>query len=180
MNQLFEYGIQNEASDLRAHVCPFVQRVYVYPTAEGRRAIESGHWRARPGYQRGVDGATALGFCVPPFAIQRCVALQVRFDAWDRIGFSEQDDTSAKGAKAVQFVAGMIRAGIFPLPYALGRIDTDPAKAMQISGDDIVVDLGANRVHIQVKCDYLGGDAALGGTGNLYLQTAERNPLRRT
>jgi hypothetical protein len=50
---------------------------------------------------------------------------------------------------------------------------------VQIDGDDIVVLTGANRVHIQVKCDYPGGDKALGGTGNLYLQVAERNPLKK-
>jgi hypothetical protein len=93
--------------------------------------------------------------------------------------FDEAADTSDKGRKAVELVAAMIRNGLFPLPYAVGQLDSDPAKDMQINGDDIIVDLGANRVHIQVKCDFRGGDKALGGTGNLYLQVAERNPLKR-
>jgi len=178
-NLLHEYGIQTEQSDLRAHVCPLVRRVYVYPTAEGRRALEAGGRRARPAYQPGVVGPTAMGYCVPPFAIRRCVAVEVRAQAWEAVAFSETDDTSAKGQKAVRFVAEMIRAGVFPLPYAVGQLDADPARAMQIRGDDIIVDLGATRVHIQVKCDYRGGDVTLGGTGNLYLQVAERNPLRK-
>jgi len=177
--QLFDYGIQNEQSDLRAHVCPLVRRVYVYPTVEGRRATEAGGRSARPAYQAGVTGPTAMGYCVPPFDIRRCVALEVRADAWAAATFCETDDTSTKGAKAVRFVAGMIRAGVFPLPYAIDQCDADPSRTMQINGDDIVVTVGSNRVHIQVKCDYRGGDVALGGTGNLYLQVAERNPLRK-
>jgi len=176
---LVDYGIQNEESDLRAHVCPFVQRVYVYPTAEGRRAVEGGHWPTREAHQNGVKGATAIGFCVPPFAIRRCVALQVRFDAWDSMEFSEQDSPSAKGEKAVRFVAGMIRTGIFPLPHRTAAVNLNLKRAVQIRGEDIIVDLGADRVHVQVKCDYRGGEDVLGGTGNLYLQVAERNPLKR-
>jgi len=176
---LSDYGIQNEQSDLRAHVCPLVRRVYVYPTAEGRRAIEAGGWTARPAFQAGVAGPTAMGYCVPPFAIRRCVALEVRAEAWDAGGFDETDDTSSKGQKAVRFVAQMILNGLFPLPYALGHLNDDPDRAMQIRGDDIIVDLGPNRVHIQVKCDFRGGDLTLGGTGNLYLQVAERNPLHK-
>jgi hypothetical protein len=176
---LSDYGIQNEQSDLRAHVCPLVRRVYVYPTAEGCRAIEAGGRSARPAYQAGVKGATAMGYCVPPFDIRRCVALEVRADAWAAATFCKTDDTSTKGSKAVRFVAGMIRAGVFPLPYVIGECNTDLDRTMQIRGDDIVVAVGANRVHIQVKCDYCGGDKALGGTGNLYLQIAERNPLKK-
>jgi len=179
-DQLHEYGIQNEASDIRAHVCPFVRRVYVYPTEEGRRVAISGKWPKRPAFQPGVEGATAEGYLVPPLAIPRCVGIEVREEAWDFTAFCESDDTTMKGKKAVRFVAQMIRAGIFPLPYSVGNLDADPTETMQIRGDDIIVDLGANRVHIQVKCDFKGGDKALGGTGNLYLQVAERNPLKKT
>lgn len=177
--ELHDYGIQNEQSDIRTHVCPVARRVYVFPTAEGRRAAESGNWPARWGYQMDVDGPTAMGYCVPPLAIRRCVALEVRAEAWEKAAFRRTDDTSEKGKKAVRFVRDMIRSGVFPLPYAIGDCDTDLDKTMQIDGDDIVVSVGANRVHIQVKCDYPGGDAALGGTGNLYLQVAERNPLKK-
>jgi hypothetical protein len=180
MPQLFDYGIQNEQSDIRAHVCPLVRRVYVYPTVEGCRAVTSGHWARRSAFQPGVVGHTAEGYCVPPFAIRRCVAVEVRAEAWLAMNFQESESTSAKGEKAVRMVVQMIRSGIFPLPYTAGTLNTAPEKALQIRGDDIIVDLGANRVHVQVKCDYRGGDEALGGTGNLYLQVAERNPLKRT
>lgn len=178
-NLLHDYGIQNEGSDLRAHVCPLVRRVYVYPTAEGRRVAMSGQWPRRSAYQPGVEGATAEGYLVPPLVIPRSAGVEVRAEAWDAAGFSQSDDTSTKGQKAVRFVTGMIRAGVFPLPYSVGALDADPALAMQIRGDDIIVDLGTCRVHIQVKCDFKGGDKALGGTGNLFLQVSERNPLKK-
>jgi len=178
-NLLHEYGIQNEQSDLRAHVCPLVRRVYVYPTVEGQRAIKGGRWPARKAYQPGVVGETALGYCVPPFVIRRCVALEVRAEAWGAAHFDQNENTSEKGNKAVQFVAGMIRAGIFPLPCLLKDLVEEADKAIQIKGDDITVTVGSSRIHVQVKCDYRGGDPTLGGTGNLYLQVAERNPLKR-
>lgn len=173
------YGIQNERSDLRAHVCPVVRRVYVFPTEEGQRIIKTGKWRRTAGYQKGVDGPTAMGYLVPPFAICRCIALEVRDVAWDAVRFSDEDDTTTKGHKAVLLVENMIRAGLFPLPYVIHECETELAKAVQIDGDDIVVLTGANRVHIQVKCDYPGGDKTLGGTGNLFLQVQERNPLKK-
>jgi hypothetical protein len=178
-NLLHDYGIQNEESDLRAHVCPLVRRVYVYPTEKGRDAVLSGKWPRRFARQPGVVGVTAEGCCIPPGAIEQCVEVRPRECAWDAVDLQESESTSVKGAKAVRLVAGMIRAGLLPLPSVLRLIDTDPAKAMQIRGDDIIVDLGASRVHVQVKCDFRGGDKALGGTGNLYLQVSERNPLHR-
>jgi len=180
MNELYPFGIQNEQSDLRAHVCPLVRRVYVYPTAEGRKAVLSGAWPKRSASQPGVEGATAEGYLVPPFAIRRCVSLEFSPAAWDTIALKEGEDTSAKGQKAVCLVAGMIRNGVFPLPYSVEGLNADPDKTMQIKGDDIILTLGAEQVHIQVKCDFRGGDKAQGGTGNLFLQTAERNPLKKT
>ncbi len=48
---------------------------------------------------------------------------------------------------------------------------------MQIRGVDIVV---RGQWRIQVKCDYDAGRGKDGsGTGNLFLQVAERNPLKR-
>lgn len=177
--ELVQYGIQNEQSDVRAHVCPLVRRVYVYPTSEGRRAVESGNWPKRQGFQRGVVGHTAEGYLVPPSAIPRCLAIAVRDVAWDAVDFRESDTTSAKGKKATRLVAEMVRAGIFPIPLAVENLNAAPPRHLEIDGDDIIVDFGAGRVRIQVKCDYRGGDVALGGTGNLFLQVAERNPLKR-
>lgn len=173
---MIDYGIQNEESDIRAHVCPVVQRVYVYPTACGREAMSCGE--LKHGYQPGVSFATGKGFCVPPFQIRRCVALVVNPEVWIRAAFDKKESTTIKGEKAVFLVAGMIRNGLFPLPLA-GIADADISRDLQIKGDDIRVWVANQCVHIQVKCDFNGGEKHLGGTGNLFLQTAEINLFKR-
>lgn len=180
MNQdLFDRGIQNEQSDIRVHVCPVAKRVYVYPTACGVRATKTGNYPLRSGHQAGVDGSTAKGYLVPPFDIEKCVSLTFRLTAWNKVGFQPDDNTSVKGEKAVQLVKGMLKQGLFPIPF-LGKEVTD--KDTQIDGADIIVVLGGKDrriLRLQVKCDYRGGEEEFGGTGNLFLQISERNPLRR-
>jgi hypothetical protein len=173
---LIDYGIQSEDSHIRTHVCPQVRRVYVYPTMQGIEALNKG--REALGYQPGVDGPTAKGRLISPFDIDKCVCLQINNRAWDAINFINTDSTTVKGEKAVKLVVNMIKAGLFPLPAGI-IIDPNVSKSIQIKGDDIFVWTQKSCVKIQVKCDFRGGDKILGGTGHLYLQTAERNPLRR-
>jgi len=42
-NELFEYGIMIEKSDIRAHVSVVNRTIYVYKTIEGIKAIEEYH-----------------------------------------------------------------------------------------------------------------------------------------
>jgi len=112
---------------------------------------------------------------VPPGDIPQSVLLKLREQAWDAIDFCDCDTTTQKGAKAVQLVVGMIKAGLFPLP---GLPHEQQDKAMQIAGDDIIVHLETKDIRIQVKCDFRGGERQYGGTGFLFLQTAEINPLK--
>jgi hypothetical protein len=84
----------------------------------------------------------------------------------------ETQSTTEKGTRAMHLVAAMIRDALFPFPLD-PTIITDTN--MQFEGLDIVV---ATRVRIQVKLDFRGGERELGGTGNLFLQTAECNPTR--
>lgn len=179
MKQLVDYGIQNERSDIRVHVCPTVRRVYTYPTSCGIDAINTGKYRARLGYQPGVEYATAKGYLIPPMDIPRCVCLQLPDIAWGWIAFRREDSTTTKGDKATRLVAVMLKRGMLPIP-ALG-VEV-ACRDLQISGTDIFVPQGALRdrsIHIQVKCDFDGGSRELGGTGNLFLQVAECNPLGR-
>jgi len=174
---LVDYGIQTEKSHIRAHVCPKARRVYVYPTPNGIEAIESGAYISRPGYQSGISMPTSLGYLVPPFDIAECVALAIRPDAWDYLNFSDEDSLTDKGNKAVRLVKGMLKRGLFPIP-AIGTEITD--RDLQVDGTDIIIRAGAIRqqdIVIQVKCDFPGGERDLGGTGNLFLQIAECNPL---
>ena len=88
-----------------------------------------------------------------------------------KINFSPEDSTGAKGDKAVKIVSGLIRRGMFP--FYLEGIEVGDYD-LQIEGLDIIVSMNAR---IQVKCDYRGGPRWHGGTGNLFLQVAECNPL---
>jgi len=169
------YGILNEQSDLRVHICPTVRRVYVYETSKGVEAVESGKYPARVAGGVGSYRATARGVVLPPFEIEGCTCVQVSDKVWDFFNFLRSDTTSAKGAKAQAMALEMIHNGQLPLP-AMGEGVVD--RALQIAGQDIVIGgaVAGQGVRIQVKCDFNGGDKALGGTGNLFLQTHERNP----
>ena len=172
--ELVEYGIQNEDSDLRVHVCPTVRRMYIYSTSAGVAAIETGKYE-KAAANTLVDGAwikTAEGYLVPPDDIDGCV--NVTIPEWMAAHFSKDSSTTRKGALATRLVQRFCKEGWFPLPA--GAIPVDDHR-MQVSGIDLII-IG-DRVKIQVKCDFRGGPRELGGTGNLFLQVAECNPLRQ-
>lgn len=175
---LIDYGIQSENSHVRVHVCPRVKRVYVYPTKNGIEAIQTGRYKKKHGFQRGCEEPTSEGYPIPPEEIRNCIEIKVRERAWTYFGFCENHSTAEKGDKAVRMTIMMLKEGLLPIPAASREIKD---KDMQVSGTDILVK--ANRIYheeirLQVKCDYPGGRKELGGTGNLYLQTAERNPFK--
>lgn len=168
---LVSHGIQNEGSDLRAHVCVLAKTVYIFPTICGQAAISSGKYKGKPATQPGHrHKPTAWGFPVPVNDIERVVSVRVAHSI-DQFNFREDDSTSIKGDKATKLVAYMLRKGIFSLPVDPEIIlDSD----LQIKGTDINV---RAKFRIQIKCDYRGGIGP-GCTGNLYLQTDEINPFK--
>lgn len=176
-NQLVGYGIQNEESDIRAHVCPKIKRVYVFPTKSGQEAIEKSKNNTY-GYQENVSYPTAIGKRIPWQKIKSCISIGFRDSAWDAMHFSEKDDTSVKGKKAVRLISEATKNGLFPIPL-IDKCDSSLSKEIEIKGQDIIVHVAGQIINIQVKCDYLGGDKKLGGTGYLYLQTHEINPLKK-
>lgn len=165
--ELVEYGIQTEDSDIRAHVSVAAGKVYVFPTKPAVALVQSGKYPAKPAWQPGISYPTAKGYVVPwrdipnivPVAASRFIGEQ---------NFSSGDSTTTKGEKASNVVEKLIRLGWFPL--AVMPIVSEDTE-IQRSGIDIIVH-GTWR--IQVKCDYNAGE---GGTGNLFLQVAERNPF---
>lgn len=174
---MIDYGIQNESSHIRAHVCPKVRRVYTYPTACGVAAIRSGKFRKVNGFQPGVTTATAEGYLVPPFEIAKCAAIQLNTSVWERLRFSKDDALDEKGKKAELLIKQMVLNGLLPIPAIADNVrEID----VQLLGGDVIIKPNAIRkdeIVIQVKCDYDGGERELGGTGNLFLQVAESNPL---
>ena len=121
----------------------------------------------RPAYQPGVQGITALGFCVPIADVAMRFILESERYNWP-LDFGSMT-LARKGDAAVDVVLAAIKANRFPL-WVCGIVTHD--KELDISGTDITV--RATR-RIQVKCDE---KAWSGGSGNLYIQTHERNPLK--
>ncbi len=169
--ELFEYGIQTENSDIREHVSVINRCIYVFRTANGIKAIERYHPPLKPATQPGATGATAEGWILKVDQIPDLRAIYgSKWRRWDE--FSESMTTSEKGNLAVQCVCDCMAAGKFPLWVDATE---DERKNIQIKGTDIVVFC---RKKIQVKCDWRSGPPP--GTGNLFLQKAERNPFKRT
>lgn len=168
---LFEYGIHTENSDVRAHVSVVNKTIYVFQTRHGVEAVRTGKWPVRPAYQDGVTGATAEGWLVPVEAIDDL--RRVKFYSWEGwTQFRPTLPTSRKGTLAVLCCIAAMKRGRFP--FWLDAAE-DQRENIQQLGTDILVFC---RKRIQVKCDFTGGDRP-NGSGNLYLQRAERNPLKR-
>jgi len=168
--KLVEYGIQNEQSDLRAHVGVLSGKVYVYRTSDGVAAIRVHRGPLLSATQSGVSFKTAKGYAIPWKNISRILAIPCQ-NLIDSQNFSENDSTSQKGEKASNVVEHLIRCGYFPLPIEPINIGSP---AIQRQGIDLIVE---GKWRIQVKCDFKAGDGP-NCTGNLYLQTAELNPFR--
>lgn len=170
--ELFNHGIQTEDSDIRAHVAVLAKAVYVFPTRNGIKAIDAHRPVLRSAGQNGVVGKTADGYAVN---VEWIEDLRVRrlahWPVWDN--WEKNLSTTEKGRRAVQVVCEMLKRGVFPL--WLNAFD-DPRQSVQIKGTDIVI---FARKKIQVKCDYSAGNGHPQCTGRLFLQVAERNPLRR-
>lgn len=165
-------GIADERSNLRCHVAPATRSIFVFRTDDARRVLLSGTYRKVTATQPGVDGVTAEGYAVPWQHIPHIMALRwTTVPWWER--FAPTMTTSEKGAAAVRVVQDLLRLGRFPLPIQV-RETTDTA--VQIAGTDLVV---RGTWTVQVKCDYRAGGVPPDGTGNLFLQVAECNPLRR-
>ena len=170
-NELFEYGIMIEKSDIRAHVSVVNRTIYVYKTIEGIKAIEEYHPKLVTAGQQGVDGITATGWLVKPDQINNMQRL--RYYSWPKWSmFDPNMTTTQKGKLAVDCVINAIK--LRPFPFFVDTAQTD-SQHLEISGTDIL--LWCKR-KIQVKCDYYCGEKP-NGTGNLFLQKAERNPLKR-
>ena len=171
LDSLFEYGIHTEDSDIRAHVSPVNRTIYVFPTQNGVEAVFRRPREERYAGQAGVVGCTAVGWLVP---VEEIADLRrLKFTTWEGwTQFRRELTTSRKGQLAVSCVCAAMQRGRFPFWVDATE---DDRRNVQIVGTDILVFC---RKKVQVKCDYEAGDKPL-GTGNLFFQRAERNPLKR-
>ena len=167
------HGIQSEGSELRAHVCPRPNMLYVFPREAGYAAVDNNRLVAC--YQRigGVDTISGTSWLVRPSEIEGLVKVKIE---WSRMGefFDKSKTTSDKGRLAEQCVVGLIRLGLFPGVPAWPGASVSTSRRIQLGGGDIVLPDG--RI-VEVKCDLPGGERP--GTGNLCLQRSEINPEGR-
>jgi len=172
-HSLIPYGIQNEKSDFRVHVCPVVKRIYVYPTPpiveklKNLNMVERLLYLSQPVSYGG--GNSAIGLLIPYNLIPECKAYQLpgSVDFWEYITRAK-NGTSDKGARTTRLVSIAISEGWIPFR---GNVKEVTNIQEQILG----IDLTAGKLTIQIKHDLNGGPKELGGTGNLFLQIAERN-----
>lgn len=169
---LVDYGILNEISDIRVHVCFAARRCYAYKTEEGRNAINKYKHVILEKSARQGDIITAMGYPMPLDYIDDVREIIIP-DVWLSILKPQvKDKEDEKGRKAIRVIIGLLKRGHFPL-WIDSKDEED--QALQISGVDILVSC---KQKIQVKCDFRGGHKKYGGTGNLYLQTKECNPYK--
>jgi hypothetical protein len=173
--QLIEYGIQLERSDVRIHVGVQTRRLYVFQTAAAQKLLQEHRkdFKERPGFQQDVEYATSNGILVPCYRMPTLRHVLLASDDWWK-KFNPLHTPSEKGRMAARLAQRALKEGYVPLPFAL-VIESKDLK-IQRSGADILL---WGHLRIQVKCDWEAGPKAWGGSGNLFLQVAEINPLKR-
>jgi hypothetical protein len=170
-SDLVDYGIFEENSYIRAHVGPIAKTVFVFKTADMIKHIQNSTYPIKPAKQHGVDQITAHGRVVP------CNLNFIRSVSWDAFpwweSFDKDASTTRKGKLATRLVLRLMRLGLFPL-WVIPEEVTDIK--LDILGTDILI---SGVWKIQVKCDFTAGPKEnIGCSGNLYIQTAEINPLK--
>jgi len=113
--ELIKYGIEEEQSDLRVHVCPLVRVIYVYSTVKGIEAISKDKFKEVSVFTKGIK--TAKGYLVPPDKIHSCKGYNIKDKFWNKHKFYETDDHGEKGKKAQSLVAELLHRGELPLPF---------------------------------------------------------------
>lgn len=173
MKPLVEYGILQEKSTYRAHVSAVCSQVYLFETSKVAGIVVDDKYPLVSARQPGVDVVTAMGWLVPLDDVpELSVISDAGWDGWGR--YRESMSTSQKGQWAVSCVLNCINRGVLSLPLRLAVSD-ETTLTEQIEGMDIVVNGEAS---IQVKCDARSGPRPV-GTGNLFIQKSERNPMKR-
>ena len=163
---LIDYGIQKDLSDYRAHVGFQGGYIYFYETRKGREVLMNGNYNLKKGRVPGAPQITFAGYPVPWRNIEGCEEIKIPDDLREKYCPHAGATTYKKGDNAVVVVKEMLLRGLIPIKLTGKEVDE---KDLQIKGEDLIV---STNFSIQVKCDMAAGR---GGTGNLFLQTAERH-----
>jgi hypothetical protein len=170
---MVRYGLCDEKSDQRIHVCFNEGWVYNFRTEAARQAIceaevETMEYPAKFIYQKDVFFPCALGLLVPVGEFPNR-DIQIPEDLAFFYNIDNEDEESSKGEKAAKVAKVMLARGAIPNDLDVEEIED---KDLQIEGNDVVIAMQQTRY--QIKCDLRGG--IHGGTGNLFIQLFERNP----
>ena len=176
-HRLIEHGIQTEVADWRAHVCVNAGKIYFFKPEAALEAIAEGKAKARTAGQRvnGRQQVTAYGYIVPVAAIKGIVEVDARAE----ISLFKWDSFRERGDNAEAIVHALIVMGFTPLGSDTLVWEQPKGSKGQFEGIDLNVESNGVVQTVQVKCDMRGGyRAGVRCTGNLFIQTSERNPNR--
>jgi len=176
--KLVDYGIQNEESDYRVHVCGIYNVCYVFQTKRMSIFVEKNVYPTRSAYIGKTE--TAIGHIVPiTDAIDRgvVVAKTIPMSIWVKCPKTKDGETSIKGIWAVGIAKKAIEKGII----TFGNIESHEviSKVEQVKGKDLLI--VNNKINVQVKCDLRACLKTQDpyGTNNLFIQIKECNPTKQ-
>jgi len=166
--KLIKYGIEDEESDYRIHICYLEGYGYLFARENAIWQIKHFGYDYVPVFSLLKDGSrciSAKGYKVPPMDIDKCQRIKIPDNISEKNHIWLKDSTTVKGMQAEKIARSMYERGLI-----IVRTDLNEANVSeQIKGKDFI----SRSYALQVKCDYKGG---LDGTGFLYIQVEECNP----
>lgn len=175
--KLVKYGIEEENTDYRIHVCGLTNICYVFETKKMIDYLKITKQKLREIEVKTYGVVTAKGYLV---SIADFLNLGIGKEyflpsyIWKSIGSNECEKN--KGIWAVGIAKRAIEHNVIFFKYIV-KEESNVVK--QIQGQDLLI--VNNEIKAQVKCDYRACLKANNsfGTGNLFIQTWECNPTKQ-
>lgn len=174
---LVKYGIEEENSDHRVHVCGLFNIAYSFKSEEMLEFINANTFKARDVSSYGI--VTAKGFLVPiKKASQVGVIKEHILPSYIWTPCNKESSEKNKGIWAVGVAKKSIENNIVTFDSSIQTKEINTL-VEQINGKDILV--VNNKISVQVKCDLRAcyRHHHENGTGNLFIQTHECNPTKQ-
>lgn len=164
--ELIEHGITTETAEWRCHVCFKVGVAYFFRVEDACKVLDKGIEKTVM-----LNGTvTGRGKLVRPEDIPGIQPVNIPRCILRRHWCNEDDGESLKGRMALNVCIDLLYTS-----WKVKEVTEITDKGLQIKGQDLFFDSKT----MEVKCDWPGGPRELGGTGYLFLQTAERNPRKK-
>lgn len=168
---LYPHGINSELAQWRAHVAIPCRQIFMFPTKKAVELIAKNGYPLTGAYQINISYPTAQGHLIPvrdfgPSLQRTAIPLDIALPTELQL---DQYDTSQKGRLAADVVIRMLQRGIISMS-TMWECE-NPTYQQDRSGIDLII---CSKILLQIKCD-----VKICKTGNLYIQTAEVNPLKK-